>query len=95
MTKWWNYDSQLEQNLLDWFGNEDLSTWLACDYEIFIGSAEVHSVTFCLEDGECSWNVHYADHWCFPAGSHSCKTVADILIGFDSIMKDPGKYRQW
>ena len=95
MTKWWNADDQLEQNLLDWFGNEDLSSWLTCCYEIFVGSQDVKEVTFCLENGECSWSIHYSDHWCFPAGSHTCRSVYDILISFEDIMKDPMKYRQW
>ena len=94
MTRWWNADDQLEQNLLDWFGNEDLSSCLTSCYEIFVGSQDVKEVTFCLENGECSWNIHYSDHWCFPAGSHSCRSVYDILIGFKSIMEDPKKYRQ-
>ena len=95
MKKWWNNDDKLEQNLLDWFGKEDLSSWLTSCYEILVKTEDVYSVTFCLADGECSWNVHYSDHWDFPAGSNSCKTVYDILIGFESIMKDPDRYRQW
>lgn len=94
MTKWWNDDSDLEQNLFDWFSHEDLSSWLPCSYEIFVGSPEVKEISFWLENGEASWSVHYTDYWCFPAGTTACKTVEDIIVGFKSIMKDPTRYRK-
>lgn len=94
MTKWWNY-SNIEEELFDWFTDEDLSSWLTFSYEIFVGSGEVKELMFTVKDGECSWNIYFTDGWCYPAGHHSCKSVQDIIDGMHGIMKNPSKYRQW
>ena len=95
MTKWWNYSDKIEEELFDWFTDEDLSSWLTFSYEIFVGSEEVKELVFTVKDGECSWNIHFADGWCYPAGHHSCKSVQDIIDGMHGVMKNPSKYRQW
>ena len=94
MTRWWNYSEKVEEELISWFKDENLNSWLPFCYEIFIGSSEVKRLTFSVEGGECSWSICYADGWCFPAERHACKTVDDIINGLHVIMKEPKKYRQ-
>ena len=94
MTRWWNYDDQLEQKLRDWFSDDDLNSWLTCTYEIFVGSAEVKCMTFTLKCGVASWFIHYPDGWCYNAGEDKCDSVKDIIDGFNRRMKDPLKYKR-
>lgn len=95
MTKWFNYSNKIEEELFDWFADEDVSSWLTFSYTIFVGSGEVKEIVFVVGDGKCSWNVHFTDGWCYPAVHHSCKSVQDIIDGMHEVMKNPSKYRQW
>lgn len=95
MTKQWNYSDKVEEELVDWFEGEDLSSWLTFCYEIFVGSGEVKELVFVVEDGKCSWNIHFTDGWCFHAEYHDCKSVNDIIGGLHKVMENPSKYRRW
>lgn len=93
MTKWWNYSDKIEEELFDWFTDEDLSSWLTFSYEIFVGSSTVKNLVFTVKNGKCTWTIAYSDGWCYPAGSHVCKSVYDILIELEAIMSNPEQYR--
>jgi hypothetical protein len=93
MTKWWNYSDKIEAELINWFKDEDLGSWLTFSYEIFVGSSTVKNLVFTVKDGECTWTIVYSDGWCYQAGSHVCKSVYDILIGLETIMSNPEQYR--